>query len=839
MIPNLVYGQGISGALAYVMGQGNDAQTGARLELQSGEESRATLLGGQGFGFDIDTPERLDLARRVMEWQGLPENQGSKTRKQDLDCLHASLSWEAGQTPDAAEMRQAATEFLAAIGLEKARAIFVAHDDHDHPHMHIVASRIDPETGKTLRVDYDKAAAQKWALDWEQAHGQERTGGKDLHALREAVQARDAAAVLEHLTANASTFEPWQINRALQYGGLDGEARDAFRADILAHPSVLGLRASAEAEAVTRYTTLEVAAPERATEQSAARLAEDKRHGVASALTDKAERDFTLKPQQTEALLHLTGAEGFAILWGEAGTGKSHTLTATRAAYEASGRDVIGLSWTNAVVQQMHGDGFQNCGTVASQLYAHDKGRSGWNANTVLMVDEAAQLSTDSLLRLTRAAEVSHAKLILAGDDAQLSSIERGGMFERLRETHGAATLTEVQRVKEAEQQAAFNAMHGHKFETALKTFEERGGLHWTTRQSDALAQMAQDYAAAVAADPDKRRFMFAHTNKDVAALNEQARAIHKERGDLGDDQTLATKHGAAQFATGDRIQFTGNGYGQSARRAGLVNGRVGSVAALETGEDGKARLTVELDAKKGAPAREVSFVVGSDARAGEFDAFRHGYAGTVYKGQGKTLDETYIAHDPHMRSAAAYVALTRHRENIHLYAARESVKDLAAIAKGFERADNKRAALAYTIDPAQMARIDQAAASYTPPRQATAAKAASRKQQAEGKAEAREDAADRALFGSAKAFGSAARALAVIFNAFTGEAAPPPMTAKERHEARLRAFVQREQEQHAANSQEKARSLGASDALTPEELKREQEAQEKRSRDRGGGQSL
>ena len=99
MIPNLVYGKGISGALAYVMGQGNDAQTGARLEVENGEESRATLLGGQGFGFEIDTPERLDLARRVMEWQGLPENQGSKTRKQDLDCLHASLSWEAGQTP--------------------------------------------------------------------------------------------------------------------------------------------------------------------------------------------------------------------------------------------------------------------------------------------------------------------------------------------------------------------------------------------------------------------------------------------------------------------------------------------------------------------------------------------------------------------------------------------------------------------------------------------------------------------------------------------------------------------------------------------------------------------
>ena len=39
-------------------------------------------------------------------------------------------------------------------------------------------------------------------------------------------------------------------------------------------------------------------------------------------------------------------------------------------------------------------------------------------------------------------------------------SIERGGMFETLRQKHGAAILSDVQRVKDAEQQAAFNQMH-------------------------------------------------------------------------------------------------------------------------------------------------------------------------------------------------------------------------------------------------------------------------------------------------------------------------------------------------------------------------------------------
>ena len=198
---------------------------------------------------------------------------------------------------------------------------------------------------------------------------------------------------------------------------------------------------------------------------------------------------------------------------------------------------------------------------------------------------------------------------------------------------------------------------------------------------------------------------------------------------------------------------------------------------------------------------------------------------------------------------------MTRHRENVHLYAARETVKDLAAIAKGLSapttsappwptpstRANgahrpSRRELHADAPSDRRQGREPQAAGRGDPPTPSPTLKLRGTGGFGGQEAEAREDAADRALFGSAKAFGSAARALAVIFKAFMGEAAPPPMTAKERHAARLAAFRDAENQQRAANLQEKARRLGASDALTPEELKREQEAQEKRSRDRGGG---
>src|SRR5271166_5531091 len=327
------------------------------------------------------------------------------------------------------------------------------------------------------------------------------------------------------------------------------------------------------------------------------------------------------------------------------------------------------------------------------------------------MVDEAAMISTEQLGKLAAAAKRAGAKVILAGDDAQLSSIERGGIFETLRQTHGAAILRDVQRVQNPEEQKAWGKMHGGDFRPALELFDKAGQIHWTTRQSDTLKEMAAKYTADLEGTPDKRRFMFAYTNKDVAALNAHARALHEARGDLAEDQTLKTAYGKATFAAGDRIQFSGNGRTQAERNAGLTNGRVGTIAALEIGKGGKAHVTVDLDTAKDAKPQQVSFVVGADAKAGEFDKFKHGYAGTIYRGQGRTLDEVYVGHSAQWRSSAAYVALTRHRESVHIFAARETVKDLDAMAKGMARSDNKRAATAYCIDVAETRGLEAAIA--------------------------------------------------------------------------------------------------------------------------------
>jgi hypothetical protein len=81
---------------------------------------------------------------------------------------------------------------------------------------------------------------------------------------------------------------------------------------------------------------------------------------------------------------------------------------------------------------------------------------------------------------------------------------------------------------------------------------------------------------------------------------------------------------------------------------------------------------------------------------AAEFQGFRHGYAGTIYKGQGKTLDHTYLYHSRHWRRAASYVALTRQRASARVFVARETARDARDLARQMARGDVRAASMAW-----------------------------------------------------------------------------------------------------------------------------------------------
>lgn len=340
---------------------------------------------------------------------------------------------------------------------------------------------------------------------------------------------------------------------------------------------------------------------------------------------------------------------------------------------EAEGYHVIGQSHTNKVVQAMRADGFDHATTVTGELMRLDNGRGDpWNSRTVIMVDEFAQLSTAQKAGLFGHAARSGAKIIGAGDDKQFSSIERGGLFNVLKAEHGAAELHSIYRVKDEAQKQAFNAMHEGDFKTGLGILDQQGAIHWAKGQEESHAALVRQWADDTAAEPGKRRFIIGYTNREVDELNAAARAAKKERGLLGEDVTLQTKDGPQSFAPGDQIILTANARSKAQKEAGLFNNSMGTIAAIAEDERGHV-VTIRLDAKaRDEKPRDVSFRIGDDAGAGEFNALKHGYAGTIYKSQGDTIPVPYVLHSDQWRASGGYVALTRQSERVMMFAAEQ-----------------------------------------------------------------------------------------------------------------------------------------------------------------------
>ncbi|TLU70681.1 MobA/MobL protein [Lichenicoccus roseus] len=568
--------------------------------------------------------------------------------------------------------------------------------------------------GETWRAHQDRYFAEhgiELRVDATAAHPGEHIGPVRMRkvdspaveraeALRTANEAaaRDPEQVLAALTRNNATFTERELDRYLAKhlgAGPDGtpdagQAQDiaAAKVAVLGHKDVLVLHDRETGEAAGRFSTRTVREQERVALADGAAVAGARHHqGVKARHQDTALRSRTLREDQRAAFEHAVEGGGLKLIEGRAGTGKSYTLAAVRGAHEAAGYRVVGLAPTNAVAQDLKEDGFTEAGTVHAALFGIKNGRTSWDRRTVVVVDEAAMLDSRVSGEVLAEAKRAGAKVILSGDDRQLASIERGGLFTELRKQHGAAEITEVTRQKVDWQREAARDLAEGRFDSAVAAYDRHGAITWTGNGEAARAALVERWKADTLADPQASRFVFAYTNADVSRINADLRQVRRERGELGSpDVRLETKHGAADFAVGDRVQFT-----DTDKKRHIYNGNAGVITGIDarTGQ-----VTARLDAAAGAAGREVTWA------AAEFEGFRHGYAGTIYKGQGKTLDHTYLLHTHHWRAAASYVALTRQRESAQVFVAEDTARDAHQLARQMGRGEVRAASVAWaTVD--------------------------------------------------------------------------------------------------------------------------------------------
>lgn len=545
-------------------------------------------------------------------------------------------------------------------------------------------NRYFAEHGLDIRVDATSTVAQAHIGPVRMRAAETQANARaDETARANAKAARDPDQILATLTRNNATFLERDVERYLAKHIESRAERETVKGRVLGHAEVLVLHDRDTGEISERFTTKTVRAQEERALAAAAAVATARNGGVSRRAQSGALAGRDLRPDQRAAFEHAVAAGGLKIVEGRAGTGKSFTLQAVREAFERDGREVIGLAPTNAVAQDLRTEGgFSRAATVHSELFRIKNGLTSWSKSAVVIVDEAAMLDSRVTGELFAEAKRAGAKIILAGDDRQLASIERGGLFAELKARHGSVAITEVTRQKADWQRQAARDLAEGRFEEALVAFAREKAVTWTTKQDDARVALVERWRRDTALAPDKSRFVFAYTNKAVDRLNVALRQVRIERGELGSDHRFETKHGVHAFAVGDRVQFT-----DTLKGARIYNGNAGTITSIN-GATGVIRA--QLDAPAGSEAREVVW------STSEFIGFRHGYAGTIYKGQGKTLDQTYLLHTHHWRQASSYVALTRQRESAQIFVATETARDLRQLARQMNRQEIKAASVAY-----------------------------------------------------------------------------------------------------------------------------------------------
>ena len=436
-----------------------------------------------------------------------------------------------------------------------------------------------------------------------------------------------------------------------------------------------------------RFTTRQMIEAEQRLHRAAELMAERERHEMndrhrQAALAHAEQCGLVLSSEQADALAHVTDGRDLSIVVGYAGTGKSAMLGVARGAWEAAGYEVRGVALSGIAAENLESGSGIASRTIASMEHGWGQGRDLLTARDVLVIDEAGMVGTRQLERvLSHAAEVG-AKVVLVGDIRQLQSIEAGAAFRSIHERHGGVEIGEVRRQREDWQRDATRGLATGRTGEAIHAYDAHGMVHVAQTREQARDDLIDRWDRDRQAAPDRSRIILTHTNDEVRALNEAARERMRTAGDLGEDVRLTVERGARSFASGDRVMFL-----QNERGLGVRNGTHGTIEQVSA-----QSMSVRTD-----DGRNISF----DLK--DYNKIDHGYAATIHKAQGMTVDRAHVLATPGMDAHGSYVALSRHRDGVDLHYGRDDFASQDRLTRTLSRDRSKDMASDYErADPAQ-----------------------------------------------------------------------------------------------------------------------------------------
>ncbi|WP_284759982.1 Ti-type conjugative transfer relaxase TraA [Agrobacterium sp. fls2-241-TYG-188a] len=488
--------------------------------------------------------------------------------------------------------------------------------------------------------------------------------------------------VIDLITREKSVFDERDVAKVLHRYIDDAGLFRSLMARILQSPETLRLNRqrvdfATGNQAPAKYTTRELLRLEAEMANRAIWLSQQSSHGVRPTVLEATfGRHERLSKEQKAAIEHVTGGERIAAVIGRAGAGKTTMMRAAREAWEAAGYRVVGGALAGKAAEGLEKEAGIVSRTLSSWQLRWSQGRVQLDKKTIFVLDEAGMVSSRQMDLFVEAVTRGGAKLVLVGDTEQLQPIEAGAAFRAIADRIGYAELETIYRQREQWMRDASLDLARGNVGKALAAYQSNGKMIGSELKADAVTNLISDWNREY--DPAKSTLILAHLRRDVRMLNELARAKLVERGIIEQGFVFNTADGNRNFAAGDQIVFLKN-----EGSIGVKNGMLGTVVEAAPG-----RLVAVIG--EGEHLRQVI------VEQRFYNNVDHGYATTVHKSQGATVDRVKVLASLSLDRHLTYVAMTRHREDLGVYYGRRSFTKAGGLVEILSRRNSKETTLDY-----------------------------------------------------------------------------------------------------------------------------------------------
>ncbi|KXG84201.1 Ti-type conjugative transfer relaxase TraA [Agrobacterium bohemicum] len=488
--------------------------------------------------------------------------------------------------------------------------------------------------------------------------------------------------VLDLITREKSVFDERDVAKVL-YRYIDDVALfQSLMVRVLQSPEALRLERerinfTTGIRSPAKYTTREMIRLEAGMAHRATWLSGSPAHGVREAVLQATfARHSRLSDEQRTAISHVAAPARIAAVIGRAGAGKTTMMKAAREAWEAAGYRVVGGALAGKAAEGLEKEAGIASRTLSSWELRWNQGRNQLDDRCVFVLDEAGMVSSRQMALVVEAITKAGAKLVLVGDPQQLQPIEAGAAFRAIADRIGYAELETIYRQRQQWMRDASLDLARGNVGQAVDAYTAQGRMIGLRLKDEAVERLIADWDRDY--DPSRTSLILAHLRRDVRKLNDMARARLVERGVLEDGFVFRTEDGSRMFATGDQIVFLKN-----EGSLGVKNGMLAKVLEAAPG-----RIVAEVG--DGEHRRQVT------VEQRFYNTLDHGYATTIHKAQGATVDRVKVLASLSLDRHLTYVAMTRHREDLAVYYGSRSFAKAGGLIAILSRQNAKETTLDY-----------------------------------------------------------------------------------------------------------------------------------------------